>query len=309
MSDDETFDWTPDAVRHATATAPPPDATHPRGEGRSVVAVPLTDVRRDPDPASELVTQALLGTPAQRLAADPGGTWVYVRLPDYEGWMEHTALAAERGPGVSAAPDQYVRVVPSTATLQVINAGAAPETWIVYAGTTLQRLGEMPGDKISVALPDGRRAGIAAGAVTSLHEHGGTPGEWPAIQATAREFLTTPYLWGGMSRQGIDCSGFVQMVYQVHGYLMPRDANQQFEKLPQAVERGAWEPGDLLFFGKSPTEITHVGMYIGNQQVIHASGKGPTPSVQIQSMDPTAPDYAERLVTTYVGARRVLRDA
>ena len=106
MADDDTFDWTPDAVSHATATAPPLEAVAPPGEGRSVVAVPLTDVRRDPDPASELVTQALLGTPAQQLAADPGGTWVYVRLPDYEGWVDHSALVAERGPGVAAAPGQ-----------------------------------------------------------------------------------------------------------------------------------------------------------------------------------------------------------
>jgi cell wall-associated NlpC family hydrolase len=306
MAEDDTFDWTPDAVRHATATAPPPDAAPLPGEGRSVVAVPLTDVRRDPDPASELVTQALLGTPVQRLAADPGGTWVYVRLPDYEGWVDHTALVAERGPGVAAAPDQYVRVAPSTALLHVMSPGTASEPWMVYAGTTLRRLGKPADGTVAVALPDGRRATIAAGAVAPLHEHGGTPGAWPAILATAREFLTTPYLWGGMSRQGIDCSGFVQMIYRVHGYLMPRDANQQFAALPHAVERGTWQPGDLLFFGKSPEEITHVGMYIGDNQVIHASGKGPTPSVQIQSMDPSAPNYAERLVTTYVGARRVL---
>jgi cell wall-associated NlpC family hydrolase len=189
----------------------------------------------------------------------------------------------------------------------VRGANGHAATWTVYAGTVLHRLGTS-GDQVRVALPDGREGTIAAAAVSPLHEHGETRGEWPAILETAREFLTTPYLWGGMSREGIDCSGFVQMVYRVHGYLMPRDANQQFETLPHAVERGAWEPGDLLFFGKSPTEITHVGMYIGNQQVIHASGKGPVPSVQIQSLDPAAPDYAERLVTTYVGARRILRD-
>lgn len=269
--------------------------------------VPLTDVRRDPAPDSELVTQALLGTPVQRLADDKGGAWTYVRLPDYEGWIDQTALTAEQSAGVGAAPDQYVRVTPSAAILHVMGAGAAEE-WTVYAGTVLHRLGTMPGGEIWLALPDGRQGTITAPAVAPLREHKGPPSEWPAILATAREFLTTPYLWGGMSRQGIDCSGFVQVVYRVHGYGMPRDADQQFAALPQAVARGAWEPGDLLFFGKESGQITHVGLYIGNQQVIHASGKGPVPSVQIQSLDPAAPDYAERLVTTYIGARRVLRE-
>ncbi len=303
----DSFDWTPDAVRHATATAPPPGADATAETGRSVVAVPLADVRRDPRAESELVTQALLGTPVQRMAEKPGDAWVYVRLPDYEGWMERTALTA---PGTTApATDQCIRVTPSTATLQIPRNGTNAESWTVYAGTLLHRLGEEPGEQVRVILPDGRQGTIAAAAVAPLREQDGPQGEWLAILATAREFLTTPYLWGGMSRQGIDCSGFVQTVYRVHGYEMPRDADQQFTTLPQAVEHGAWQPGDLLFFGKGPAAITHVGMYIGNQQVIHASGKGPVPSVQIQSLDPTAPDYAERLVTTYVGARRVLRDA
>ncbi len=303
----DTFDWTPDAVRHATATAPPPGADATAETGRSVVAVPLADVRRDPGTQSELVTQALLGTPVQRMAEKPGDAWVYVRLPDYEGWMERTALAVEAA--TAPAADQYVRVTPSTAPLQIMGTSAPAESWTVYAGTLLHRLETEPGGQVRVALPDGRQGTIAATALAPLREQDGPQGAWPAILATAREFLTTPYLWGGMSRQGIDCSGFVQIVYRVHGYGMPRDADQQFNTLPQAVEYGAWQPGDLLFFGKGPAAITHVGMYIGNSQVIHASGKGPVPSVQIQSLDPTALDYAERLVTTYVGARRVLRDA
>ncbi len=303
----DTFDWTPDAVRHGTATAPPPGAGEAGGPSRSVVAVPLADVRRDPDANSELVTQALLGTPVQRLAEGPGGAWVYARLPDYEGWVDRATLAAEEAP-TSTPADQYVRVTLSTAPLQVMGTEAPAESWTVYAGTVLQRVDAGSGDPVRVALPDGRQGTIAAAAVAPLREQNGPQGEWPAILATAREFLTTPYLWGGMSRQGIDCSGFVQMVYRVHGYGMPRDADQQFNTLPHVVARGAWEPGDLLFFGKGPEAITHVGMYIGNSQVIHASGKGPVPSVQIQSLDPTAPDYAERLVTTYVGARRILRE-
>ena len=136
-----------------------------------------------------------------------------------------------------------------------------------------------------------------------------TGGGLTAVLATAHQFLTTPYLWGGMSVHGIDCSGFVQTIYRVHGYTMPRDADMQFAALPAAVERGAWQPGDLLFFGPSADDITHVGMFVGDNRVIHATAKSSPPSVLVQSLDPTAADYSSRLAGSYVGARRVITDA
>ena len=283
--------------------------TTPPALGYCVVAAPITDVRRDPDPTTELVTQALLGTPAAALARDASGAWTQVRLPDYAGWVATAALAPEPQPTVAADPTRYRRVGAVTATLQVTNPDGAAERWTVFAGTLLQPAEPPTGETVIVHLPDGRSGVIAGAALTPLLEYQGRRGDIAAVLATARQFLTTPYLWGGMSVHGIDCSGFVQTIYRVHGYTMPRDADMQFAALPTAVERGAWQPGDLLFFGPSAADITHVGMFVGDDRVIHATAKSSPPSVLIQSLDPAAADYSARLAGTYVGARRVISNA
>ena len=96
----------------------------------AVIAVPLADVRREPDAASELVTQALLGIPAVRLAADPSGTWIRVRLPDYEGWVPADALVAR--PGEPAATTVQVTAPAASLTLT-----GRTEARTVYAGSLL----------------------------------------------------------------------------------------------------------------------------------------------------------------------------
>lgn len=92
------------------------------------------------------------------------------------------------------------------------------------------------------------------------------------IKDTAYLFLNAPYLWGGRSPFGIDCSGFTQLVYKLNGYQLPRDASQQVEiGTPLSFVEEA-EAGDLAFFDNEEGNIVHVGMVLENQQIIHASG-------------------------------------
>lgn len=90
---------------------------------------------------------------------------------------------------------------------------------------------------------------------------------------TAYKFLNIPYLWGGRGGFGIDCSGFTQSVFRLHGIALLRDASQQVK---QGTEI-SWENiqiGDLVFFAKvGKTNVSHVGIYIGNEKIIHSSGK------------------------------------
>jgi cell wall-associated NlpC family hydrolase len=90
---------------------------------------------------------------------------------------------------------------------------------------------------------------------------------------TALMYLHAPYLWGGRSPFGIDCSGFVQVVYKFSGIQLPRDAWQQAEKgdLLSFIEESA--PGDLAFFDNDEGTIIHVGILLENNRIIHASGK------------------------------------
>jgi hypothetical protein len=93
------------------------------------------------------------------------------------------------------------------------------------------------------------------------------------IVEIAFNYLNTPYLWGGKSPFGIDCSGFTQMVYRLNGYKLYRDASQQAKQgeVLSFIEES--EPGDLAFFDNSDGFITHVGIILSNNYIIHASGK------------------------------------
>lgn len=94
-----------------------------------------------------------------------------------------------------------------------------------------------------------------------------------SILETAHQFLNAPYLWGGRTCWGIDCSGFTQMAYSINGFQLPRDAYQQAELgSPLSFVEEA-EPGDLAFFDNEEGKITHVGIILNNNQIIHASGR------------------------------------
>jgi len=93
------------------------------------------------------------------------------------------------------------------------------------------------------------------------------------IIQTAMVFINSPYLWGGKSPFGIDCSGFTQLVYKLNGYKLPRDASQQVEKGTALNFVEEAETGDLAFFDNEEGHIVHVGILLDKERIIHASGK------------------------------------
>ncbi len=87
----------------------------------------------------------------------------------------------------------------------------------------------------------------------------------------AEQFVNTPYMWGGRSPLGVDCSGLMQIVFRMGGILLPRDASQQAE-IGKPVSFGEHKKGDLAFFENKSGDITHVGLVCGEQSILHASG-------------------------------------
>lgn len=146
----------------------------------------------------------------------------------------------------------------------------------------------------SVRLPDGLPAWVQDGDVT----FDAKPLTIADAIALAKRFLGHPYVWGGTSSWGYDCSGFMQMLMRSRGFLMPRDASVQAKwDGSTPVERTALQPGDLLYFGKGE-KVNHTAMYIGDGQFIHATRQD-HPYVQISRLDD------EPWTTRFITARRV----
>ncbi|MBV8596584.1 MAG: C40 family peptidase [Candidatus Eremiobacteraeota bacterium] len=114
------------------------------------------------------------------------------------------------------------------------------------------------------------------------------------LTKTALRYLGVPYMWGGESFSGVDCSGFVQAVFRRNGIELPRTADAQFE-VGRRVAGSGLQPGDLVFFQTYAEGASHVGIYLGQGQFVHASSSN---GVRVDSMSESY--YASR----FIGARR-----
>lgn len=273
-----------------------------------VVAVGVADVRRDPDPASELVTQALMNAPA--VAGETAGEWIHVTLTDYEGWVRTDELEEPAVKGYCkigeccGTPLHLVAVI--TANRAPLYSRAQGDDIIgnVYLSTVLPLLDITQAGRKQVALPGERTAWLSRASIEiSQQESAYARTSIREITNYARAFLGVPYLWGGTSCEGIDCSGFVQLCYRMGGYSIPRDAHQQHAFLEQSVERKQVQEGDLIFFGRR--EITHVAMALNDHEYIHSEGQLYN-RVTINSFDPVDAHYDKRLEEIFWGVKRVV---
>ena len=275
--------------------------------GTQIVVVPVANMYSHPTDKSDVVSQALYGSNVTLLVSR--GEWSRIQTADhYKGWIPSHQLRivlsgdgyATSGPTVQVEslfanvynePDvtrhKPLLLLPFEVRLEV--AADVPKADGDSTTTKHPNAGKDPkegaGDShegwIRVRLPDMRSGWIQSGDVVSDAK----PLTIPESIELAKRFLGVPYLWGGRSSFGFDCSGFTQMLVRARGINMPRDADQQAAwSGVVAVERTALQPGDLLFFGASAKNITHTGMYIGDGQFIAATTNG-HPVVQISRLD------------------------
>jgi len=280
------------------------------GENRNgIITVSVGNVRSRPGQDEELGTQVLMGM-VVKLLKKRGG-WYYVQSNDkYLGWIEDDAMVVTDDKGVDdwIAASKVITVDYFGVVREKPSLTAQPVSDVV-AGAMLKKGGE-GGSWIAVALPDGRKGYIGRSIVQDY-------GAWRKsrrlttanIENTAKMFVGVPYLWGGTSAKGFDCSGYTKTVYRLNGLELNRDANQQSLMGEDVAVGGSFQglkDGDLLFFGRKaagekPERIWHVGIYLGNKEFIHCAGR-----VRINSFDSTASHFDRERLNTFVRARRLI---
>jgi gamma-D-glutamyl-L-lysine dipeptidyl-peptidase len=252
----------------------------PRPFPSAVVAIAALDLRRHPGHAHEMRSQLLLGEVVDVLDVSRDGQWwdVRNRADGYRGWARNWGLT-----GVSASRARSwlrhanARVIQPVATIQA-RPGAGAAVGPLFFNSRLIA-GPKRGRHLPVELPDGRRGWVEA-RVLALGERKAPP----SLTARIQGLLGVPYLWGGRTPLGYDCSGFTQQVLAEQGISLPRDAQHQ-ERATRRLRRGELpSEGDLVFFGPRRGSAAHVGLGLGGGYFVHARGR-----VRISSIDPDNP--------------------
>ena len=279
------------------------------GRNKALVRTSVANIRSNKGHSSELATQATLGTPLNVLKHE--GDWYLVQTPDnYIAWVDHGGITPITPQEFSdwKAAEKVIFLKP----FGLAYANASEEAEIVsdvVAGDIFVFKGAKNGF-FEVQYPDGR-TGFLKQQESEKYE------EWlesrdlseEELVASSKQLMGLPYLWGGTSSKGVDCSGFTKTIYFMNGMVIPRDASQQVNTGKVVDSTKNWENlqrGDLLFFGTRATDSTkervvHVGMWIGDNKFIHSSG-----NVHISSMDKNAEDYDEFNDSRYLRTKRLI---
>ncbi|MBX2843197.1 MAG: C40 family peptidase [Flammeovirgaceae bacterium] len=277
----------------------------------AIVNISVANIRSKPKHSAELATQAILGTPLKVLKKK--GSWHLVQTPDkYISWVDAGGILLTNKAQQDAwiATEKVIFLAEYGAAFSETDPKSQSVSDLVLGN--ILKLEEESGDFYKVAFPDGRTAFVEKNK-TELFENwlSSLHATENSLVETSKLFMGVPYLWGGTSFKGVDCSGFTKSVYFLNGYILPRDASQQVFSGKLINTSNGFDdlkPGDLLFFGRKATpdskeRIIHVGMWIGNNEFIHSSGR-----VRINSFDKNADNFNEYELNRFIRAKRILNN-
>lgn len=267
-----------------------------RTRGHAVVTLAALDMRGRPDHRAELTSQLLMGEIVRRLRPSPDGRWWEVenRADGFRGWARDWGLLAAS----AARASRWSRRARARVGVLFAEVREGPGRGALVS-PLFWNARVIPGPRVGrqrqVELPDGRRGWIPEAALARA-------GAAPGIARRVRGLLGVPYLWGGRTPLGFDCSGFTQQVLAEQGVCLARNADQQYrDGLP--LSRGE-NPrlGDLVFFGTPGAPPGHVGLGLGGGYYAHCRKH-----VRINSVDPSNPLHDKELHPQLRGWRRPLQ--
>lgn len=270
-----------------------------------LISVSVCNIRSRPAHSAEMATQALMGTPVKIL--DKRGGWHLVQMPDsYIGWVRNTIIELTDDEMIAWRGSERVIFLGHTGVITDIQGETVSD---ITFGAILVIKGSR-GDRWAVILPDGRTGEVKKSEAADLEVWASRVDIEPQrLIRFAKSFMGTPYLWGGTSTKGVDCSGYTKNIYYFGGVIMTRDASGQFrygDEVSIENPNKSLAPGDLLYFGSERDgrkNITHTGLYIGDNEFIHATA-GPG-MVIVSSFDSARTNYSSNLLESLQGARRV----
>ena len=223
----------------------------------------IISVRKEPNDQSEMTTQILFGETFQII--EDAHKWSYVKITsdNYEGWIDSNSITE-----LSEDSFNHINSNPSHIAQNLSNVilNVKKEQIILPMGSTLPNF-----NKVNKTFL------INENQYQLLEKYNDDKLD---IVNLSKQFLNSPYLWGGKNPFGIDCSGFVQVVFKVIEKKLPRDANQQVNIGSTVNFIPDMKTGDLAFFDEDEGNINHVGIILNNNAIIHASGK-----VRIDKLD------------------------
>ncbi len=225
-----------------------------------IAALSLIPCRAEPSDRSEMVTQLLFGDHYEVIEAGEKWTRIRIAFDQYECYIDtkqHQEITALEYQNLERI--KFPRL--STDLASVLQSGDNKLEPILLGS-------HLPEIKDGSFMLGGTQYKFEAN-VLSINKVGSRD----SIVENAYMYMEAPYLWGGKSPFGIDCSGFVQMVFKLSGHKMPRDAWQQAEVGDTLSFVEEAEPGDLAFFDNEEGKIIHVGIMLDGARIIHASGK------------------------------------
>lgn len=281
---------------------------------KAVTEFSVCYLRSAPDYESALETQELMGRVVTVL--DTEGYWVKVDDPQpYVAWTTDKGLVLmddQQIASYEAAP-KYICTALASKVYSSASKNSVPVSDLV-AGDLLRKVLRRGGRPAcsrgyqKVMLPSGKTGFVPSSDIEDYEGWKASREASPdALVQTALRFVGIPYLWGGMSSKGLDCSGLTRLTYLLCGVELPRNASQQVLQ-GEDVPLDKLQKGDLLFFGRripgadgtEKQKVTHVGMYIGGGRFIHSSHL-----VRINTMEPGDPDCYEN-ITRLLCARRII---